>query len=101
MASAELLDRAMAPEDELVGSYYIRLEVVDRPGVLADVAAVLRDHRVSIESLIQRGRDPEQPVTLVLTTHEASEGSMRGALDALSELAVVLDPPVMIRIERA
>ncbi|WP_027134250.1 homoserine dehydrogenase [Geminicoccus roseus] len=101
VAASELTDRPMAPTEDLVGSYYLRLEVVDRPGVLADVAAVLRDHRVSIESLIQRGRDPEQPVTLVLTTHEATEGAMSQALATIAGLSVVLEAPTMIRIERA
>ena len=99
--AAELTDRPIAPTEDLVGSYYVRLEVVDRPGVLADISAVLRDHEVSIESLIQRGRDPNQPVTLVITTHEAREGAMSQALAAISDLAVVLEPPTMIRIERA
>lgn len=101
VSANELTDRPMAPSEDLLGSYYLRLEVVDRPGVLADISAVLRDHRVSIESLIQRGRDPEQPVTLVITTHEATEGAMTRALATIAELSVVLEPPTMIRIERA
>ena len=47
-----------APMDRHCGAYYIRLMVVDRPGVIADVAACLRDHEVSIESMIQRGAQP-------------------------------------------
>jgi homoserine dehydrogenase len=99
--AADLVERELAPAEDLVGSYYLRLEVVDRPGVLADIAAVLRDHRVSIESLIQRGRDPEQPVTLVITTHEAAEGAMTRALAVIAGLSVVLEAPTMIRVERA
>ena len=101
VAASELTDRPMAPTEDLVGSYYLRLEVVDRPGVLADIAAVLRDHQVSIESLIQRGRDPDQPVTLVITTHEATEGAMGHALATIAGLSIVLEPPTMIRIEHA
>jgi homoserine dehydrogenase len=101
VAATELVDRPMAPVEDLVGSYYLRLEVVDRPGVLADIAAVLRDQRVSIESLIQRGRDPEQPVTLVITTHDAAEGAMSRALSTIAALPFVLEPPTMIRIEHA
>ncbi|HEX2528723.1 MAG TPA: homoserine dehydrogenase [Geminicoccus sp.] len=99
--ASELADRPMAPVEDLIGSYYLRLEVVDRPGVLADVAAVLRDQHVSIESLIQRGRDPEQPVTLVITTHDATEGAMSRALATIAGLPVVLEAPTMIRIEQA
>jgi homoserine dehydrogenase len=83
-----------------VGSYYIRLMVVDRPGVLADISAVLRDHEVSIEALIQRARNPGQPVAIVLTSHETTEAAMTGALARISRLAAVLEPPRMIRIEK-
>ena len=57
---ASLADHPIAPMAAHAGSYYIRLMVVDQPGVLADISAVLRDHEVSIESLIQRGRNPGQ-----------------------------------------
>ena len=40
------------------GAYYLRLMVVDRPGVIADIAAALRDEQVSMEQMIQRGRGP-------------------------------------------
>ncbi len=82
------------------GSYYIRLMVVDRPGVLADIAAVLRDHEVSIEALIQRARNPGQAVPIVLTSHETTEAAMTAALSRIATLAAVLEQPRMIRIER-
>ena len=81
------------------GRYYIRLSVVDRPGVLAEIAAALRDHAVSIESLLQRGRDLGQPVTIVLVSHETGEADMQGALDAIEALDAVAGRPCMIRIE--
>jgi homoserine dehydrogenase len=67
--------------------------------VLADVAACLRDHEVSIESLIQRARNPLEPVPIVLTTHETTEAQMTGALARIGALPTVLEPPRMIRIE--
>ena len=97
---ARLADHAAAPMAAHTGSYYIRLLVTDRPGVLADVSAVLRDHEISIEALIQRGRNPEQPVPIVLTTHDAVEAQMAGALAKIGRLAAVVEPPRMIRIER-
>jgi homoserine dehydrogenase len=81
------------------GAYYIRLMVVDRPGVIADVAAALRDENVSLESMIQRGRAPGEAVPVVLTTHETEEAAMRRALDRIAALAAVLEPPRLIRIE--
>ena len=99
--AAELADHPIAPMAAHAGSYYIRLMVVDQPGVLADISAVLRDHAVSIESLIQRGRNPGQAVPIVLTSHDTTEADMRGALERIAALAAVLEPPRMIRIERS
>jgi homoserine dehydrogenase len=88
-----------APMDRHNGAYYFRLMVVDRPGVMADVAACLRDHEVSIEALIQRARNPGEPVPIVLTTHETTEAQMTGALAAIAGLDSVIELPRMIRIE--
>ena len=55
-------------------AYYLRLMVVDRPGVIADVTAALRDEEVSLEAMLQRGRAPGEAVPVVLTTHETDGG---------------------------
>jgi homoserine dehydrogenase len=81
------------------GAYYIRLMVVDKPGVLADITAVLRDHAVSMEAVLQRTRDPGEPVPVVMTVHEAEEASMTGALDEIAAIGAVVETPRMIRIE--
>lgn len=83
------------------GAYYVRMSLVDAPGVFADVAAKLRDHDVSMESMIQRVREPGEPVPVVITTHTTSESNMLAALDAISALDTVTEPPRMIRIESA
>jgi homoserine dehydrogenase len=90
-----------APMEAHRGAYYVRLMVIDRPGVIADVAAALRDERVSLESMIQRGRalTPESTVPVVMTTHEAQEDAMRRALDRIAALDSVTETPRMIRIE--
>jgi homoserine dehydrogenase len=80
-------------------AYYIRLMVVDQPGVIADVAAALRDEQVSMESMIQRGRAPGEAVPVVMTTHITVEAAMRRALERIEALDSVLEPPRMIRIE--
>ena len=90
---------ATLPMQERVGPYYIRLMVVDRSGVLADIAACLRDHDVSVESLIQRVRSPDDPVPLVITTHDVREAAMTAALEQIAALDTVVEPPRMIRIE--
>ena len=97
--SAALQALPPAPMEHHYGAYYFRLMVVDQPGVLADVAACLRDHEVSIEALIQRARNPLEPVPIVLTTHETTEAQMTGALARIAALPTVLEPPRMIRIE--
>jgi homoserine dehydrogenase len=81
------------------GPYYIRLMVVDRPGVIADVTAVLRDHGVSLESMLQRGRSPGEAVPVVLVTHETEERAMRDAVAQIGALDTVMEEPTLIRIE--
>jgi homoserine dehydrogenase len=88
-----------APMERHTGAYYVRLMVVDKPGVIADVAAALRDEKVSMEAMIQRGRAPGEAVPVVITTHDTDEAAMRRALAAIGRLATVLEEPRMIRIE--
>ncbi|WP_207478926.1 homoserine dehydrogenase [Arenibaculum pallidiluteum] len=97
--AAQLQRMVASPISARRGAYYVRLMVVDRPGVIADVAALLRDQQVSMESFLQRGRAPGEAVPVVLTTHDTGEDSMRRALAAIEALDSVLEPPRMIRIE--
>ena len=90
---------AAKPMDHHVGAYYIRLMVVDKPGVIAGIAACLRDEQVSVEAMLQRGRNPGDLVPVVLTTHESRESAVVRALEAIDRLDTVLEPPRMIRIE--
>jgi len=76
-----------------------QLMVRDRPGVIADVTAALRDQSVSLESMLQRGRSPDEGVPVVLTTHETEEASMRRALARIEALDTVLEAPRLVRIE--
>jgi homoserine dehydrogenase len=100
-ASGALTAAPSVPMEAHVGAYYLRLMVVDRPGVIADVSAVLRDAGISLESMLQRGRSPGEAVPVVLTTHETSEAAMRGAIQRIGALGAVLEPPALIRIENA
>jgi len=97
--ASELKAAPRAPMERHTGAYYIRLMVVDRPGVIADVAAALRDQAVSMEAMIQRARAPDEPVPVVLTTHETEEARMTRALSEIARLDTVREPPRMIRIE--
>jgi homoserine dehydrogenase len=97
--AARLENLAASPMAEHRGRYYIRLMVRDQPGVIADVSAALRDERVSLESMLQRGRSATEAVPVVLTTHETVEAAMRRAIERIARLEAVLEPPCMIRIE--
>ena len=99
-ASGTALSNAPSvPMSHHVGAYYLRLMVVDRPGVIADVTAILRDMGVSLESMLQRGRSPGEAVPVVLVTHETKESAMRAAMDSIGALPTVMEEPTLIRIE--
>ncbi len=82
-----------------IGSYFIRLTVLDKPGVIADVSAILRDCGVSMESILQRGRAPGHPVPVILTSHETVEGDMLEAVKKIGGLESSVAPPHLMRIE--
>ncbi len=88
-----------APIERHRGAYYVRFTVLDRPGVMADMTAAFRDEQVSIEALIQRGRNPGDTVSVVMTTHETEEAALQRALTRIATLESTREPPRMIRIE--
>ncbi len=81
------------------GACYVRLMVLDRPGVFADIASILRDHAVSMESVLQRVRAPGEPVPVVMTLHDTEEAALVASLDRIAALPSSVEPPRMIRIE--
>ena len=78
--------------------FYVRLMVVDEPGVLAGVTGILQNHKISVESLIQQGRAPGDVVALVMTTHETAENTLAKALDEMASLSSVKAKPVAMPI---
>ena len=98
-SGAALSSAPSVPMSAHVGAYYLRLMVVDRPGVIADVTAVLRDEGISLESMLQRGRSPGEAVPVVLVTHETRESAMSRALARIEALNTVMEKPALIRIE--
>jgi homoserine dehydrogenase len=97
--ASSLQKRPSAPMARRSGAYYVRLMVVDRPGVIADITAAFRDESVSMEQFLQRGRSPGEAVPVVLTTHDTVEASMVRALGRIGGLDTVVEPPCMIRVE--
>jgi homoserine dehydrogenase len=98
-AAASLAPAVLTPMAKHEGAYFLRLMVVDQPGVMADVTAILRDHGISLESMLQHGRKPGESVPIVLVTHETSEAEVGAALARISALPSVLEAPALIRIE--
>jgi homoserine dehydrogenase len=99
VAAATLQKLPISPMKNHKGAYYIRLSVLDRPGVLAGISAAFRDDNISIASLIQKNREPNKPVEIVLTTHEVKETAMMAALKDISKMKQVIETPRFIRIE--
>ena len=98
-ADSELVARPVQELQKLSGSYYLRLQVYDRPGVLADLTAVFRDKGVSVEALLQRGRNPDGTVPVVLTTHETSEAAIQKSVAEFEKLENVVENPCILPIE--
>jgi homoserine dehydrogenase len=86
--------------DHLVSHFYLHVVVLDRPGVLADISAIMRDHDVSIETVIQRGRDPDKPVSVVITCHSVAQARIEKAVARIAKLRSMADKPSLMRIEK-
>ena len=88
------------PIGDLQTRYYIRLDVADNPGVLAQLAQVLGDGEISIAAVLQRDTDAEAgSAEIVITTHPAKEASMQNALQTKAGLSQVRRVSNVIRIE--
>jgi homoserine dehydrogenase len=87
--------------NDTVSRFYINTKVVDKPGVLADIATALGEENVSLQSVIQMGIDHNDPVSLVFITHEVKEINLRKALEKVSQLPTVYKIANVIRVEGA
>lgn len=86
--------------EDTVTAYYFRMRVADQPGVLADIARILADHRISIDALFQRApAQGESQADLIVLTHRASERDANAALRRIEGLSTVLTPVSRIRVE--
>jgi len=86
--------------DDLTSKYYLRLNVADRPGVLAQIASILGDGDISLASVLQKDTDAEQQTAeIVITTHPAREASVQESLAKVARLEVVREVKNLLRIE--
>lgn len=94
----QFADRRISTMKELFCPYYFRITAKDEPGVLAAIAGILSKHGISIESVIQKGRQQKGPVSVVMRTHNAQEASVTEALQEIDALNVITADTVKIRI---
>jgi homoserine dehydrogenase len=89
----------MRPMEEIRSLYYLRFMVIDRPGVLAQIAGELGRCGISIASMLQKGRREGQTVPVVIKTHMARERDVQTALTQINRLPFMSEPTTLIRIE--
>jgi homoserine dehydrogenase len=93
--------------EDVTSRYYLRFRVQDRPGVMSRLAGALGDAGVSIEQIVQEAQEDDAaqgevakgPVDVVLITHLAREGAVRGALAAIAGEPFSAAPARLVRIE--
>ena len=99
---AELIEMAPAEPGDRTGRSYLRFTVTDRPGVLAEITAAMRDAEVSIESLIQQGQpDADGNVLVAMVTHEGPERCVSQALELLEGSPSLTAHPLVMPILEA
>ncbi|UYY76483.1 homoserine dehydrogenase [Sphingomonas sp. R1] len=98
MPATALAAQPAADSGERRGRSYVRFTVADRVGVLAEIAAAMRDAGVSIESLIQRGVSPDGSALVAIVTHEAPERSIAQALEKLRGSQSLTGEPMWMHI---
>lgn len=90
---------AVRKMDDVLCRYFLRFATADQPGVLSRISGVLASHRISIASVIQKGRKIDGPVPIVMVTHVAREKDVKAALSEIDKLKMVKAGTVLIRIE--
>jgi homoserine dehydrogenase len=96
----QLSQERVLPIGEVQTSYYLRMRVLDRPGVLADITRILAASRISIDAMVQKEPgEGESRVDIVLLTHQALEKNVERALARIEKLSSVLGKVTRIRLE--
>jgi len=93
-------DLAILPIAEVETSYYLRLRVLDRPGVLADITRILADESISIDAMVQKEPgEGEEQVDIIMLTHLTVEKNVDHAIERIESLPVVSGKVTRIRLE--
>ena len=94
-----LADLAILPISEVESSYYLRVNVIDRAGVLAELTRILASEGISIEALIQKEATEGELVPIILLTHRTLEKHMNEAIRRIESLADIAGSVTRIRVE--
>ena len=95
-----LIDLDILPISEIETAYYLRMNALDKPGVLADVTRILADFGISIEAILQKEPAPAANyVPIILLTQRTKEKNMNAALDGIEQLAAIEGRVMRIRME--
>ncbi|MCG5500327.1 homoserine dehydrogenase [Ectothiorhodospira lacustris] len=95
-----LSDTTILPMEAVKTSFYLRLRVLDRPGVMADITRILANEDISIEAILQKEQDDDTTeADVILLTHEVREGNMIQAIREIEALETVKTPVIRIRLE--
>lgn len=86
-------------KDDIESKYYLRMQVEDKPGVLAKIAKILSDHNISIDTLLQKHIDIPETATLLCATHTCKEREIKQAIKEIEMLSSIKNSISMIRIE--
>jgi homoserine dehydrogenase len=89
----------LKPIEEVSALYYARFMVLDRPGVLSQIAGVLGQHGISISSVLQKARKEGRTVPVVIMTHQAVERDIQAALREIDRMPFISEPTTLIRVE--
>ena len=97
----EMADTPILPMSEVTTSYYLRMRVADKPGVLAEVTRILADASISIDAMLQKeAGEGETQTDLIILTHETKEKQVNAAIAAIEALPTVAGQVHRIRLEQ-
>ena len=93
-------DLPILPMSEIVTSYYLRMHVEDRPGVLADVTRILADLNISIDAMLQKEPgDGETRTDIIILTHQTKEKNIVAAIGQIESLSTIFGEVTKLRLE--
>jgi homoserine dehydrogenase len=95
-----MVDLTILPLSEIITSYYLRLRVEDKPGVLADITRILADQQISIDAMIQREPgEGEEQTDIIMLTHQTREKNVDAAIAKIEALTAVKGKLTRLRLE--